>query len=383
MRGVMGLIGMSEELRLLEGMARDFALKELVEGREERDRYPFAPLFEEVLAKAHEVGFFSILSPEEAGGAAEPVQALCLVLEELCQEDASLGGAVFTAALSRELLRQAGSEEDLKKACAGTASPREALPAFPSFHNPSDTPLSLRAVEEGGAYRLTGKAEYVVLGNVASRALLPAGSADGGWSLYLVDLRGEGVEIGEPVLSLGLHACPAVDLLLHGAPGELVGEEGKGEVYFEAAVDRLSVAAAAASCGVMKGSFETALDYARQRIQGGREIVNWSEVRMILSSMAVRTKAAEMLVRGAAAAVDAASPGWALASRAAALQVQEAATEVTCDGIQLLGGNGYMQDYGQEKRFRDAKQLQALLGMAPLRKLRYIRRVVDGERPWA
>lgn len=104
---------------------------------------------------------------------------------------------------------------------------------------------------------------------------------------------------------------------------------------------------------------------------------------MILSSMAVRAKAAEMLVRRAAAAVDAASPGWALASRAAALQVQEAATEVTCDGIQLLGGNGYMQDYGQEKRFRDAKQLQALLGTAPLRKLRYIRRVVDGERPWA
>lgn len=379
----MGLIGMSEELRLLEGMARDFAHKELVEGREERDRYPFAPLFEEVLAKAHEVGFFTILSPEETGGAAEPVQALCLVLEELCREDASLGGAVFTAALSQELLRQSGSEEAFKKASAGAASPREVLPAFPSFHNPSDTPLSLQAVEEGGAYRLTGKAEFVVLGNVASLALLPAGSADGGWSLYLVDLRGEGVEIGEPLLSLGLHACPAVDLLLHGATGELVGEEGKGEGYFEAAVDRLSVAAAAASCGVMKGSFETALDYARQRIQGGREIVNWSEVRMILSSMAVRAKAAEMLVRRAAAAVDAASPGWALASRAAALQVQEAATEVTCDGIQLLGGNGYMQDYGQEKRFRDAKQLQALLGTAPLRKLRYIRRVVDGERPWA
>ncbi len=376
------MLGLSEELRLLDDMARDFALKELVEGREERDRYPFAPLFEEVLSKAFEVGFFTILSPEESGGATEPVQALCLVLEEVCREDASLGGAIFTVALTQELLRLAGAEEIWKKICAGGASLRETLPAFPSFHNPSDTTLSLEARRDGGAYRLSGKAEYVVLGNLAGKALLPARSAGEGWSLFLVDLGSSGVLAGEPVLSLGLHACPAVDLHLDEAPGELVGEEGKGEGYFEAAVDRLSVAAAAASCGVMKGSFETALDYARQRMQGGREIVNWSEVRMILSSMAVRTKAAEMMVREAAEAADSRRAGWELASRAAALQVQEAAAEVACDGIQLLGGNGYMQDYGQEKRFRDAKQLQALLGMAPLRKLRFIRRVVDGEKPW-
>jgi alkylation response protein AidB-like acyl-CoA dehydrogenase len=103
---------------------------------------------------------------------------------------------------------------------------------------------------------------------------------------------------------------------------------------------------------------------------------------MILSSMAVKGKVAQMLVERASRAVDTGEPGWRLSSRAAALQVQEMATETTCDGIQLLGGNGYMQDYGQEKRFRDAQQIQALLGMPPIRKLRYVQRIVDGEPPW-
>ncbi len=378
------MVGLSEELRLLDGMARDFALNELVQGREERDHYPFAPPCEDVLARAHQVGFFSLLLPEELGGAAEPVQALCLVLEEVCREDASLGGAVFTVALAQELLARAGAVEKLEQIYSRTVSVRDALLAFPSFHNPGDTQPNLAAERHKDGYRLSGGVDYVVLGNIAGKAVLPAKSGDRpGYSLFLVDLQAEGLEGSEPVLSLGLHACPAVDLRLSGVEGELVGEEGKGPDYFEAAVDRLSVAAAAASCGVMKGSFSTALDYARQRIQGGRKIVNWSEVRMILSSMAVKAKVAEMLVREAARAVDGKEPGWRLASRAAALQVQEEATELTCDGIQILGGNGYMQDYGQEKRFRDAKQLQSLMGMVPLRRLRYIRRIVDGESPWA
>lgn len=378
------MIGSSEELSLLEGMARDFATGELVEGREERDRYPFGPPFEDVLAKAAEVGFFSLLLPETLGGAAEPVQALCLVLEEVCREDASLGGALFTVALAQDILVHAEEMEKLNRIYSHTESVRDLLLAFPSFYNPGDTPPGLTAERGEGVCRLHGVAEHVVLGNVAGKALLPAGSGNGAeYSFFLVDLDAEGVERSEPVLSLGLHACPAVDLCLYGAEAEPVGEEGRGPEYFEAAVDRLSVAAAAASYGVMRGSFDAALEYARQRVQGGREIVNWSEVRMVLSSMALKAGVAGMLVREAARAVDGKEPGWAHSSRAAALQVQEDAAEVTCDGIQVLGGNGYMQDYGQEKRFRDAEQLQSLLGMVPLRRLRFIRRIVDGESPWA
>jgi alkylation response protein AidB-like acyl-CoA dehydrogenase len=273
--------------------------------------------------------------------------------------------------------------EVLKKIADNAANYAGLLIAFPSFNNPGETENAARVEKRAEKYVLSGDIEYVVLGGIADSALLPAKvKGEEGYSLFLVNLKGDGIEVSEPVLSLGLHACPAVDMSLSGVEGKLVGNEGEGGGYFEAAVDRLSVAAAAMAAGVMKGSFVEALDYTRERVQGGREIVNWSEVRMLLSGMAVKGKVADMLVDQASRSVDCGEPGWQLDSRAAALHVQEMAADATTDGIQLLGGNGYMKDYGQEKRFRDAKQIQALMGLTPMRKLKYIKRIIDGEPPW-
>jgi len=61
--------------------------------------------------------------------------------------------------------------------------------------------------------------------------------------------------------------------------------------------------------------------------------------------------------------------GWEKTARAVAIHIAEMACRATVDGVQLLGGNGYMKDYGQEKRMRDAGQAQCLLGMAPVRKM--------------
>jgi alkylation response protein AidB-like acyl-CoA dehydrogenase len=124
---------------------------------------------------------------------------------------------------------------------------------------------------------------------------------------------------------------------------------------------------------------DEALAYASQRRQGGREIVNWTEVRRMLAGMALKAKAADMLLSEACRAAEEGEPGWRLGTRAAALHVQRMACDLTTDGIQLLGGNGYMEDYGQEKRFRDAEQIRSLLGLVPMRELDFIRRVVDGE----
>ena len=373
----------SEELKMLDGMARDFAARELLEEREEHDHYPFGPLFEGVLAKAMEVGFFTVMLPEDAGGSAEPVSALCLVLDEVCQVDASLGGTIFTNALAQEIIRQAGGTSLLEEVASEDGSFQQALIAFPSFNNPGEVENAARAVRKDGGYELSGSVEYVVLGGLVTSALLPARIEGGeGYSFFLVDLKDGGVDASDPVLSLGMHACPSVDLTLSAVPGRLVGAEGEGSACFEAAADRLSVAAAAMAAGTMKGSFTEALEYSKQREQGGRLIVNWSELRMLLANAAVKVKVADLLVESASRAVDREEPGWQLASRAAALQVQEMAAETTTDGIQMLGGYGYMKDYGQEKRFRDAKQIQSLMGITPLRRLGYVRRIIDGEAAW-
>ncbi len=370
---------MDAELKMLDEMALDFAARELKEKKEERDRYPYAPFFSDVLARALAVGFFSITLPEELEGGAKGAWALSLVLEDICRTDASLAGVIFTNTLAQELIMAAGDTASLAAAGANGVT-REALIAFPSFDNPVEN-LGLRAERSGdGAFALTGSIEYVVLGGVAARALLPAVMPGReGYSFFLVDLAGRGVEVGEPVLSLGLHSCPAADIELDGAAGNLVGEEGSGAKYFDDCADRMSIASAAMSTGIMKGCFDEALEYAGQRFQGGREIVNWSEVRRILAEMAVGVTVADSLLTQACSSAEGDEPGWRMAARAAALHIQEMACDVTTDGIQLLGGNGYMEDYGQEKRFRDAKQVQALLGLVPVRKLDYISRLIEGE----
>ncbi len=371
------------ELKMLHELAGEFAERELKEEREVRDSYPFGPPPDDLLAAALKVGFFSIMLPEEMGGSAHPLSALCLVLREICRIDASLGAAIFTHSLALEIARQAGGTAILDDISSTETSLLETLIAFPSFDNPGETRPAAVAEKRGDGYEISGTVYYLVLGGVASRALLAARTqGNEGNSFFLVDLEQERVSASQPVLSLGLHACPAVDLNLSSARAVLVGEEGKGDLLFEGAVDRMSVAAAAMACGIIQGSFDDALHYCRERVQGGREIVNWSEVRMMLAEMAIKGKVAEMLVERASAAVDGEERGWQLASRSAALHTQRMAYEVTTDGVQLLGGNGYMKDYGQEKRFRDAEQLQALMGFAPLRRLKYIRRIVEGEPAW-
>jgi alkylation response protein AidB-like acyl-CoA dehydrogenase len=370
---------MNEELKPFEGLARQFADKELSSKREENDAYPFGPFFGDVLEKAYGVGLLGVMLPEELGGIGQGISALSVILENICRVDASLGGIIFTAAVAQQIIIEAGSPEPLASVTKNAKNAGEFLIAFPVFNNPSEVSHVVYGRKEKNRYILFGDLEYVVLAGCAGHCLIPAKiRGQGGYSFFLVDLSHENITRSEPVLSLGLHACPAVDMKFDDVEAILVGEEGEGNAYFEKVANRMHIAAASMSAGIIRGSFDEALAYTKERFQGGREIVKWSEVQMILANMAVKMNIADMTLRQACQAVEKSTPGWELNSLAAALHIQEMACDLTTDGIQLLGGYGYMKDYGQEKRFRDAKHVQALLGMAPMKRLQYIRKIIDG-----
>jgi alkylation response protein AidB-like acyl-CoA dehydrogenase len=367
------------ELKSFEDLARNFAGKELASGRDEHDRYPFGPFFEEVVEKAFSIGLFSITMPEDCGGIGQGMQALCVMLDHIAQVDASLGAIVFTNAMAQEVLTAAGRKDLLKDILSQAVSARESLIAFPSYCNPLETMPSVEAIKTSDSYRIEGSIENVALGSISARMLIPA-SVRGmdGYSFFLVDPAARGVSLSKPVFTLGLHACPVVDLKLSGAMGVCMGNEGEGEQYFGQASDRMHVATAAMSCGIMKGSLKEAMTYSQERFQGGWEIINWSALRIMLGEMAIQVKIAEMTLAQAASAVDLMGQGWRLCSRAAALHLGDLACTLTTDGIQALGGNGYMKDYGQEKRYRDAKQAQSLLGIVPMRKLAFVSELLKG-----
>ncbi len=378
------LTTIKSELKPFEDLAHNFAVRELTANRKVNDSYPFGPFFDPVVARAYEAGLLGITVPEECSGAGQGIGALCVILDRISAVDASLSGIIFTNALAQEIMLAAGGKDTLKDIMGQATDVRSILIAYPAFCNPGETQIRLDAVRTGGTYRLSGTIEYVVLGGMAGHALVPArikgqeGGQDG-YTFFLIDQGGKGLTKSESIFSLGLHACPGVDITLAGVEGRPIGKEGDGARCFDHASDRMHAAVAAIQCGIMKGAFQEALSYSQERFQGGREIINWSALRMLLGDMAVQAGIADMVVSGAAMAVDQQDPQWGLSARAAALHLSELACKLTTDGIQILGGNGYMKDYGQEKRFRDAKQVQALLGLFPLRKLGLVSAMAKGQ----
>lgn len=361
-----------KELAMMAKAASEFAKKLLAPDREENDKFPFGPFFTPVLNKAFEVEFFHILLPESCGGMGLGISALSVTLDQICQEDSSLGGIVFTTAAAQELMIQAGALRELERISAAD-SLESLLIGMPVFNNPSEIPTKVQAQKTGDRFMLSGHLEYVTLGGLAGHALVPASIAGSSrFSYFLVNLHDAGIQKSDPVLSLGFRACPSVDMTFNQVRGVLIGEEGKGADYFDAMASRLHVAAAAMALGVMKGSFKEALDYAKKRRQGGQEIIQWTAVKMMLATMAAQIAGAELMVERACKAVDSRDPRWESKSLAAAILIQGMAIGLTTDGIQALGGVGYMKDFGQEKRFRDAQHIQNLLGMVPMKKLAMI-----------
>jgi alkylation response protein AidB-like acyl-CoA dehydrogenase len=367
--------------RMLARAAAEFAGGELAANREEFDRFPFGPFFSTVLQKAFELDFFHITLPDSIGGVGMGIGALCAVLDNLCRQDASLGAVILTNCLAQEIILNAGNLNLLEGRAAKADKAQNFLLACPLFNNPSEIRHIATVIEKDGRCFISGKLEYLVLGGVANAAVVPAApKGQQTYSYYLIELNQPSVSIGEPVLSLGLRCCPAVDAEFHMTEAVPLGKSGDGDALFRKAAAKLYVPAAAVSCGIMKGAFDEALLYADRREQGGRKIVEWSQMQMMLANMAVHIKIADMVVSEACREVDGKRKNWEQKALAAAIHIQETAVQVTTSGVQALGGVGYMQDFGQEKRFRDAKHIQACFGLTPMKKLRLFDMVNNKER---
>jgi alkylation response protein AidB-like acyl-CoA dehydrogenase len=368
-------------IRMIARTAAEFAREELMADREVFDRYPFGPYFAAAVDKAFALDFFHITLPESAGGAGLGTAALCAARESHSSTDASLAAVILTHSFAQELVLCADRSDLLQARAAEAEAANRFLLACPLFNNPAEIRPATAVVEKDGRSFLSGKLEYLVLGGIADAAVVPVSTGgSGAYSWVLVDLASPAVTVGDPVLSLGLRCCPAVDTEFDMAPAILLGELDDGEAMFAAASARMLAPAAAVSAGIMQGALSTALDYAKMREQGGRKIIGWSQVRMMLADMAVQTTIAQMAVAEASRRVDAKVRGWEQAALAAAIHVQASAVQATTDGVQILGGVGYMQDLGQEQRFRDAKHIQACFGLTPLQKLTFIDRMTGMER---
>jgi len=366
---------MIKEIILIKNSAKEFARKELI-NYEESDRYPFVDLNRQVIQKAYDLDFFHIVLPQESGGIGQNLFALCALLDNISQIDASLSGIILTNTISQTILSLSNEIELIENICKNSKTVFDFLIAFQSYNNPYEFENFSIASKENNQYILNGKINYLVLGNIAHYALIP-GIIKGtnNYSYFIVDLSDNSIQKSEPILSLGLHACPAIDIELKNCKASLIGKEENGHVYFTKMSDKMSVVSSSISLGIMKGAFNQSLLYCKDRKQGGRQVIEWSKIQMMLADMGIDIQIAEMCVSNASNAIDNNEKGWEQKALACAIKVMSMAYSLTSDGIQTLGGVGYMKDFGQEKRFRDAQQIQSLLGLMPLKKIRFIKKL--------
>ncbi len=345
-----------DELQPLRQLAEKFAGNELAPGLMERDDFPVSPFSQETLNKAGELGLLSVMLSEERGGSGQGMRGLCVILQALAEVDAGFAAVLLVNALAQSAQVRWGGDEGPDPARPGLLS------AFPAYNLPTDPGGSLVAEKGKGGYLLQGTVEYLPLAPVADCLILPAQFRDSEKTAFFqVEAAGKGVTVDAPVLSLGLRPCPVADVRLSDVKvpetALLCADAETGGLEL-AAFFRPAVAAM--SLGVLTGSLRDARRYAEERVQGGRVIVEHDMVRLMLADMALAVETGRLLVRKMAEEADRGTKG--LFSRAALLLVTEQAVLATGEGVQVLGGYGYMQDYGQEKRMRDAKQIESLFG---------------------
>jgi alkylation response protein AidB-like acyl-CoA dehydrogenase len=133
---------------------------------------------------------------------------------------------------------------------------------------------------------------------------------------------------------------------------------------------------AAQALGIAQGAFDVAARYAAEREQFGKKIAEFQGIQFLLADMAMQLEAARLLVYKAAAACDAQDPRLTYFAAIAKAHASDTAMQVTTDAVQVLGGYGYMREYGVERMMRDAKITQLYEGTNQIQRVVIARQIL-------
>jgi len=259
--------------------------------------------------------------------------------------------------------------------------------------------MTLRAVREGGVYRLTGEKTFISNAGLAEVYVLFARTAEGDSSAhtaFIVPGDAPGLSV-EPIEMIAPHPIGSVRLRDVRIPESLrLGSEGDGLRIALATLDRFRCTVGAAACGMARRALDDATAHVRQRVQFGRPLAKFQGVQFMLADMATELDAAQLLVARAAWQVDGeargaggtgglGAPGWSAdpAVKRAASTAKLFATDhghaIIGRALQLLGGGGLVRGSRVERLYREVRALRIYEGASEIQRL-VIARTLLGER---
>ena len=363
----------TDDARDLLGLVTELADRELApraNDYEARGQFPADVL--RIIGKA---GLFGLPYPEEDGGAGQPYEVYLQVLEVLASRWLAIAEAVSVHTLACYPVAQFGSDEQRKLLPEMLSGGLLGAYCLSEPQGGSDAAaLTTRAVRDGDDYVISGTKAWITHAgradfyNVFCRT---GGPGPDGISCLLADAATPGIAPQRPERTMAFKASPVAQIVFDGArvPADrLIGREGIGFRIALSALDGGRLGIAACAVGVAQAALDYAVNYARERTQFGRPIIDFQGVGFMLADAATQISAARALTLHAARLRDAGRPYSAEAAKAK-LFATDMAMKVTTDAVQVLGGAGYVSDHPVERWMREAKVLQIVEGTNQIQRL--------------
>jgi alkylation response protein AidB-like acyl-CoA dehydrogenase len=309
---------------------------------------------------AEQLGLQSLIIPEQFGGSGFSYVELIVVLEEM---GAALLCAPFfsTVALATNALLTSGDQSAQEYLLPGIASGETiATLAFTEDSGRWDTDgVTLEAQKSGEGWALRGHKSYVIDGHVAGLLLVVGRTAAG---LSLFGVKGDADGLARTALPTMDQTRKQARLEFSDTPAWLIGTEGGAAEGLTKTLDLAAVALAAEQVGGAQRCLDSAVDYAKTRIQFGRPIGSFQ---------AIKHKCADMLLEVESAKSAAYYAGWAAAEDSDELPVvaslaksycSEAYFHAAAENIQIHGGIGFTWEHPAHLYFKRAKSSELMLG---------------------
>lgn len=380
----MSFLEFSEEQLMVRDMARDFAKNELSPNSERWDHEGWVD--QEVLAQMGELGLLGMFVPEEWGGANVDYVSYALAVEEISAGDGAVGAIMsIHNSVGCGPLMKFGTDAQKQTWLTELATGR-AIGCFclTEPHAGSDAAnLKTRAVLKDGKWIINGAKQFVSNGKRAKLAIVFAVTdpelGKKGISAFLVPTNTPGFIINRVEKKMGIRGSDTCAITFEDCaiPEEnMLGPRGKGLAIALSNLEGGRIGIAAQALGIARASFETALNYAKERIQFGVPIIEHQSVANFLADMQTKLNAARLLILQAASLRERNLPCLSEASQAK-LFASEIAEEVCSKAIQIFGGYGFLSDYPVERFYRDARITQIYEGTSEVQRLVIARALKD------
>jgi len=368
--------GLGQDADMLRETVRSFSATEIGPRAAEIDRTNSFP--RDLWQPMGALGLHGITVEEEWGGTGLGYLEHCIAMEEVSRASASVGlsyGAHSNLCVNQ--IRRNGSEEQKRRYLPKLISGEYvgSLAMSEAGSGSDVVSMATRAGKRGDRYVLNGSKMWITNAPEAEVLVVYAktdpAAGPRGITAFIVEKGMKGFSVSPKLDKLGMRGSDTAELVFEDCevPEEnVIGGVGRGVNVLMSGLDYERAVLAAGPLGIMQAALDLVLPYVHERKQFGQPIGTFQLVQAKVADMYVTLNAARAYVYTVARACDRDETTREDAA-GAILYAAEAATRVTLDAIQLLGGNGYINDYPAGRLLRDAKLYEIGAGTSEIRRM--------------